>query len=886
MTRFKLATFAIGFGAVASGTLSAETVIFDDPNASYCPTEDISFGLGDYIIRADEIEASNGRLKTVVNDWTAQGGGNGFVSIEANKLSSKGLYNNIETSREQDISVQTEIFVSGEAQFFGSGVNLNLTKQSASRANLKDILSIKSKSLVVEGVSSGIGVKMGAEGGGAIHDSLLAFEAVADSIDITGGVMQAIYADGGGFQASDAEGTHVVLQAETVKLVGGGSYGGTYVNNIAVYSSQGASVVLSGKGSSPSLTVTAKQVNEPTEFGDMSLYSSDASIEVDYGDNSSLQFNGGLFAYGSPSEFAKINAKTGGSSRFQLEGNIISVWGDVSLDSCGVTKVIAPMVLSERGKISVDINADESQEESFFIGNLISAYGDDSSGSSRISLKLSGNQNVFIGTSSIQGSEQYNHIDVTLANGVRWDVEPIEGGNNFVTNLILDGGTVNLPYGQADGTYKQVDAGTLSGTGGTINFSLALGAGVEANDKLVVQRTAQGSHVVHVDVHQGFEPTDMSGYLIHADEDEGVAFTADDNKLEAGVYLYSYAVESKPGSEDGQKEWFISFEEYVEPPAEEPAPETPEKPGEPVFSPTGEAVVAMAGMGAQNAMYLSQLSDLRKRLGEIRSSIREGLWASVAGQKDRISGFSGTGFKQKAYRFNFGYDRSVGAWLLGANIKTMTADQETKDTNFLADGDAHSEGVNIYASYSPKNGSYADFVLSIDRYHLTFDTRMLNGVPVTGDYHNWGFGLSAELGHQFKFSREWFVEPQAQLSYYRLEGDEFRLSNGMTVEQADFDGLTARLGLISGKTFFKPDGGYRGQIYSRFGIKHELLGDQSINVNGIRFDDDLLGTRVYYGLGMDWFLTPKMKFFGHLERENGSNYTKEFDFNIGIKYCF
>ena len=136
---------------------------------------------------------------------------------------------------------------------------------------------------------------MGAEGGGAIHDSLLAFEAVADSIDITGGVMQAIYADGGGFQASDAEGTHVVLQAERVKLVGGGSYGGTYVNNIAVYSSQGASVVLSGKGSSPSLTVTAKQVNEPTEFGDMSLYSSDASIDVDYGDNSSLQFNGGLF---------------------------------------------------------------------------------------------------------------------------------------------------------------------------------------------------------------------------------------------------------------------------------------------------------------------------------------------------------------------------------------------------------------------------------------------------------------------------------------------------------------------------------------------------------------------------------------------------------------
>ena len=56
----------------------------------------------------------------------------------------------------------------------------------------------------------------------------------------------------------------------------------------------------------------------------------------------------------------------------------------------------------------------------------------------------------------------------------------------------------------------------------------------------------------------------------------------------------------------------------------------------------------MAATGAQNALYQNNLSDLRKRLGEVRNGQRDGLWATVSGWKDVLSGYAGSRFRQEA----------------------------------------------------------------------------------------------------------------------------------------------------------------------------------------------------------------------------------------------
>ena len=108
----------------------------------------------------------------------------------------------------------------------------------------------------------------------------------------------------------------------------------------------------------------------------------------------------------------------------------------------------------------------------------------------------------------------------------------------------------------------------------------------------------------------------------------------------------------------------------------------------------------------------------------------------------------------------------------------------------------------------------------------------------------------------------------------------------MEVNQENFESLTGRLGIVAGKDFNDSLGSNKGQLYARLGVNHELLGDQTIRVNNIRFSDGLLGTRVYYGLAGEWSPYENIKIFGYVERENGSDYTKEFEISAGIKYTF
>ena len=167
---------------------------------------------------------------------------------------------------------------------------------------------------------------------------------------------------------------------------------------------------------------------------------------------------------------------------------------------------------------------------------------------------------------------------------------------------------------------------------------------------------------------------------------------------------------------------------------------------------------------------------------------------------------------------------------------------------------------------------------------------MLDGQETKGKYHNWGFGLSAEVGRKFAglgHDRTWFVEPQVQLSWYHVNGDSFHMdNNGMRVKQDDADTLTGRLGLVAGRDL-ELEGNRKGQYYLKAGINHELSGEQKIALNETPFEEDrMMGTRFYYGAGLDWELDKTTKVYGQIEREDGGRYTKEFEFRLGLKRSF
>ena len=174
------------------------------------------------------------------------------------------------------------------------------------------------------------------------------------------------------------------------------------------------------------------------------------------------------------------------------------------------------------------------------------------------------------------------------------------------------------------------------------------------------------------------------------------------------------------------------------------------------------------------------------------------------------------------------------------------------------------------------------------------------------DYNTWGFGASVEVGHMFAFDEgvddrrwfnHWFIEPQLQLSYFRAKGADYTTSTGLKIEQENADFLTGRAGLVIGKKF---NYGTENDLDRRYfqiaaigGVKHEFLGgDQTIHYTGTDKErlsvkaNELSGTRYYYGVNADWQLGNQWRVYGQIAREEGDDYTKEYDINLGLKYQF
>ena len=376
--------------------------------------------------------------------------------------------------------------------------------------------------------------------------------------------------------------------------------------------------------------------------------------------------------------------------------------------------------------------------------------------------------------------------------------------------------------------------------------------------------------------YHSFSNTLTKSYLARAEQGVGAAASA--FSLKGGknvngremidIGLHSYALETSERN-DG-REWYLARTEG--------------------FSPTGEMALGLSGMSSAYAMHMSHLSDLRERLGEIRyGNGTDGLWVRGFTEENRLSGLGGTDLSQNVYGTSFGYDRLLeqdenNKWLLGLRGQISRAHQRV-DGLHGASGDNRSYGIAAYATWQHAEGWYADTVLSWDWYDQNLKTRMLDGTPVHGSYHSYAGGISQEVGRMFRFDNGLFIEPQLQLSWYWIKGMDFTTSNGMDVDQDDAHALTGRAGLVVGKKWDLDDSRYF-QPYLKGGVRHEFMGDQKVTVNGIKFTNDLRGTRGYYGAGFDLQFASNARIYAEFEREDGQKASTPWSVSAGLRVEF
>ena len=500
----------------------------------------------------------------------------------------------------------------------------------------------------------------------------------------------------------------------------------------------------------------------------------------------------------------------------------------------------------------------------------------------------------FVGTTVNESSTKDGNVEFVFKDGAYWLTT---ASNTQAVDLSLNNATVYLNQTVDSQTKELAQDNTvaltlskLSGENGVFHMSTSVEGAY--GDSIKIEE-GSGKHQLLLSS-SGAEPTEEALNRALVTETNGsmeLSLANEGGQVDLGNYVYDLATRQT----DSGTEWYLS-DNYSNPePDPDPTPDpdpnpdpTPTPEPQPELSPSATAVLALAGSGSQTTQFLYSLSDLRKRMGDIRYGAADGLYASIRGGKDRISGFASTSYKNEYGALSIGYDRKIDEnWILGFSFEAIEGEQTVKSNGYRADGEDSTQSLKAYATWFNSIGCYADFVIGLNRFEQDISTHMLDGTKVNGDFNSYGYGASAEVGKKFALGSDktWFIEPQAQLAYYRVQGKNFSLSNGMTINQDNADSLTGRIGVVVGRTLLEPDGtGY--QVSLKAGVNHEFLGDADIHVNGEKFTDDSLGTRAYYGLGADWYLSDNVRLYGHIEREKGARFTSEINAKVGVKYHF
>ncbi len=284
---------------------------------------------------------------------------------------------------------------------------------------------------------------------------------------------------------------------------------------------------------------------------------------------------------------------------------------------------------------------------------------------------------------------------------------------------------------------------------------------------------------------------------------------------------------------------------------------------------------------AVNAMSLVQwrneINHLTKRLGDIRASESAvGAWARVYGGASEWGDNSTIEMDHTTVQVGGDY-RLNPNWIVGAAFSYTDSDADL--VNGQAEGESYS--LAAYATWMGETGSYLDMIA---RYgYLKNDIYAGNMVLDTSSN---AFSLSFEGGHQFRFMERAYVEPQIELTYGFISGDEATADNGVRVEQDDYQNLITRIGLRTGFDFPEK----AGTIYAMVSYSYDFLGDADGTATkaGLRQDlnEDLGGGWVSYGVGAQFKLGDNAFAYGELERTSGGDIDNPYLFNVGLRWNF
>ena len=289
---------------------------------------------------------------------------------------------------------------------------------------------------------------------------------------------------------------------------------------------------------------------------------------------------------------------------------------------------------------------------------------------------------------------------------------------------------------------------------------------------------------------------------------------------------------------------------------------------------------------AYNAAFALWRDDdtLLKRLGELRyNQDDQGIWARFTNkrlERDGRHGFEGN-FKT----LQVGLDKEKktahhGSWYYGGAVSHLWGNTDYEQGH----GSQKATDFTFYGTNLRPQGHYLDLIARIGRIDSDYDSTYGDH----GRFQNWGSSIGAEYGRKKTLSRGWSLEPQAQLTYHYLWGDDYTTRNGARVYQDNADSLVGRLGFVLGREFHE-GAKNPSRVYLKASVLHDFLGDTMSRISDdltYTDNDDLGDTWYVVGIGTNIQFADNTQFYFDAERSFHADVDMKYRFNAGIRFEF
>ena len=455
-------------------------------------------------------------------------------------------------------------------------------------------------------------------------------------------------------------------------------------------------------------------------------------------------------------------------------------------------------------------------------------------------------------------------INLSLSDHSLW----IMKGNSNLTSLVNDNSVVDMTN---DGnTFSTLTVEHLSGNNGVIKMDIDASKNAVNSDKLYITDSLIGTQYIDLYEVNGYTPVGVEGVgtvLATVNNNNGTLVAKDG---EGTLYWKRYELDHQDTADlsgDYTRDWYLKQVLDIE-------------------GPTTSTDTILSANALNYHTWRTENDKLMQRMGELHHNgeAQQGTWFRVKGTKiGRDGKFD---FENKYTTYELGYDRLTKQTEKMKRYQGVALSYTAGTSSYnCGTGDNSSKSINFYTTQMGSKGHYLDVVFKVSNMENDFSVYDTNSNKITGDANNTGVSLSAEYGRKNDLKLGWYIEPQAQFTLGYLSGDNYFTSNGIEVSQSGIKSAVGRIGFNIGKEV-----GSRGIVYAKANLLHEFGGSYDVTMHEgadrLKVSDTFNDTWFEYGIGAAFSTSKNSHLYMAVERSAGSDFKKDWQWNVGARWNF